>query len=315
MKKFGLVVLLIISQLCSVMSLESTGPAFMWSPHIDMELEENVNYQTLSSKDLGKAVMSDGSWSNIMCEGKSSHQPVDVAVVFVGRELQSSDISGKDASDASLLHLLKDSFTKSNFSMAYPYVSAKVEEGTLENCLLEEFEESCDRKMGVGSIAVTDSCSIEDNKQFSVLKDMHSVQEYVASTMEKGIKGRTNLLVVCHRGFSPLKNRDHPQPEGAVFSELISSLDNSGAKYAVLYVSDSYNPIQHPSSYQLGRLLAETPGNASLDFVFCDGVCQIKKSLLEALFVTIVLLIILISGLCCMMGIDSPTRFETPQES
>ncbi|RVX13000.1 hypothetical protein CK203_009710 [Vitis vinifera] len=29
----------------------------------------------------------------------------------------------------------------------------------------------------------------------------------------------------------------------------------------------------------------------------------------------IVLLIILISGLCCMMGIDTPTRFEAPQDS
>ncbi|KAL9230079.1 hypothetical protein vseg_005471 [Gypsophila vaccaria] len=314
MKTFRLAVLLIVSQLCSVMSLESTGPAFMWSPHIDMELEENVNYQTLSSKDLARAVMSDGSWSNIMCEGKSSPQPVDLAVVFVGRELQSSDISGKITSDASLLHLLKDSFTKSNFSMAYPYVSAKVDEGTVENCLLGEFEESCDRKMGVGSIAVTDSCSTDD-KQVSILTDMHSVQEYVASSMEKGVKGRTNLLVVCHRGFRSLEHLDHPHPEGAVFSELMSSLDNSGAKYAVLYVSDSYNPIQHPSSHQLGRLLAEATGNASLDSIFCNGVCQIKKSLLEALFVTIVLLIILISGLCCMMGIDSPTRFETPTES
>jgi len=29
----------------------------------------------------------------------------------------------------------------------------------------------------------------------------------------------------------------------------------------------------------------------------------------------IVLLIILISGLMCMMGIDTPSRFEAPQES
>jgi len=310
MKKYGLVVALIVAQICFVMSFESTGPAFMWSPHIDLELAENVNYQTLSSKDLARAVMSEGSWSNIMCESKSSHQPIDLAVVFVGKELQSSDISGKVKSDASLVHLLKDSFTRSNFSMAYPYVSAKVKEGTLENSLLGEFEESCDQKLGVGSIAITDSCSVED-KQFSKLSDMHSVQEYVASTMEKRVNGQTNLLVVCHRGFSSLKT-----VEGDVFSELISSLDKSGAKYAVLYVSDSYNPIQDPSSYPLGRFLAEAPsGNVSLDSVFCNGVCQIKKSLLEALFVSIVLLIILISGLCCMMGIDSPTRFEVPQES
>ncbi|RVW48819.1 hypothetical protein CK203_104307 [Vitis vinifera] len=32
-------------------------------------------------------------------------------------------------------------------------------------------------------------------------------------------------------------------------------------------------------------------------------------------FQGIVLLIILISGLCCMMGIDTPTRFEAPQDS
>lgn len=32
-------------------------------------------------------------------------------------------------------------------------------------------------------------------------------------------------------------------------------------------------------------------------------------------FQAIVLLIILISGLCCMIGIDTPTRFETSQES
>ncbi|KAL9226516.1 hypothetical protein vseg_002322 [Gypsophila vaccaria] len=309
MKKYALAILLVMSQLCSVLSMESTGPAFMWSPHIDMKLEENVNYQTLSSKDLARAVMSQGSWSNIMCEGKSSQQPLDVVIVFVGRELQSSDISGKAISEASLVHMLKDSFTKSNFSMAYPYVSANVKEGTLENSLLEEFEESCDNKLGVGSIAITDSCSVEDDK-VSKLSGMHSVQEFVASNMEKGINSQTNLLVICHRGFSSSKNL-----EGHVFSEMITSLDNSGAKYAVLYVSDPYNPILQPSNYQIGRLLAEASGNASLDSIFCNGVCQIKKSLLEALFVTIVLLVILISGLCCMMGIDSPTRFETPQES
>ncbi|KAK9683149.1 hypothetical protein RND81_10G119500 [Saponaria officinalis] len=315
MKKYALAILLVISQLCSVLSLESTGPAFMWSPHIDMKLEENVNYQTLSSKDLARAVMSKGTWSNIMCKGKSSHQHVDVAVVFVGKELQSSDISGKVIAEASLIHLLKDSFTKSNFSMAYPYVSANVKEGTLENSVLEEFEESCDHKLGVGSIAITDSCSIDDQK-VSKLSGMHAVQEFIDLSMEKDTNGLTNLLVICHRGFSSSKN-----PEGDVFSELMSSLDNSGAKYAVLYVSDPYNPIQNPSNYQIGRFLTEAQsGNASLDSIFldsifCDGVCQIKKSLLEALFVTIVLLIILISGLCCMMGIDSPTRFETPQES
>ncbi|KAL2927816.1 Exocyst complex component sec15 [Bienertia sinuspersici] len=226
--------------------------------------------------------MSTGGWSNILCQGKQSHQPLDIAVVFVGKE---------------------DSFTKSNFSMAYPYVSARITEEAVENSLIEEFGRACDHKLGVGNIIVTESCLVED-KGYSKLADMQSVEEYVAS-MEKGIKEQTDLLVVCRGGFSSFKDLDRPHSEGQFFSELMSSLDHSGAKYSVLYVSDPYNPIQYPS-HQIGRLLAEASGNASLNSTaFCDGVCQIKKTLLEAVFVAITLLIILISGLCCMMGIDT----------
>lgn len=305
---------LILSQLCSVLT-QSTGPAFMWSPHIDMELEETVNYQTLSSKDLGKSVMAKGGWSNILCDGEVPRQSVDVAIVFVGKKLHSEDISGNNFAETGLVNLLKDSFTKSNFSMAYPYVSTKVKEGTIENSLVEEFEESCEHKLGVNNVIVSESCSIED-KGYLRLTDLNSVEEYLTSKMEKGTKGQPDLLVFCHGSFNSLNELDQAHSEGDVFHQLISSLDNSGAKYAALYVSDPYNPIQYPSSHDVERFLAEaSPKNVSGNFTLCDEVCQIKKSLLEGVFVAITLLIILISGLCCMMGIDTPTRFEAPQES
>lgn len=134
---------------------------------------------------------------------------------------------------------------------------------------------------------------------------------------------------------------------GQVLSELISSVEKTGAKYSVLYVSDPVNVIRYPSYRQVDRFLAEKSGNSSDDGK-CDGVCQIKSSMLEGLFVVswlsllilltywliwtlyifvktisygfvmfqgLVLLVILISGLCCMAGIDTPTRFEAPQES
>lgn len=307
-------IVLIISQLCSALTLEFTGPAFMWSPHIEMELEEPVNYQTLSSKDLGKSVMAKGGWSNILCDGKIPRQPVDVAIVFVGKKLHSLDISGRSVADTGLVDLLKDSFTKSNFSMAYPYVSTEGKEGTLENSLVQEFEESCENKLGVNNVIVTESCSIE-GKGYSRLTDLHSVQEYVASKRDKDTKGEPDLLVFCHGSFNSLDELDQAHSEGDVFHQLISSLEKSGAKYAVLYVSDPYNPIQYPS-HQIGRFLAEASAkNVSGTYTLCDEVCQVKRTLLEGILVAIVLLIILISGLCCMMGIDTPTRFETPQES
>ncbi|CAO2825355.1 unnamed protein product [Amaranthus hypochondriacus] len=317
MRRYGLVmlsILVIVSQLCSVLASEATGTAFMWSSYIDTELDGKVNYQTLSSRDLARSVMSTGGWSNILCGSKQSHQPVDFAVVFVGKELQSSTITKKSGEDSLLVELLKDSFTKSNFSMAYPYLSSKVKEETVENALIQEFEESCGRKLEVGNVVVTESCLVED-KGYVKLADMHSVEEYVASKMEGGVKEQTDLLLVCRGGFSSSTKFDRPHSEGGYLSDLITSLDHSGAKYTVLYVSDPYNPI--PYSFPMGRLLAENAsGNASMNFTaFCDGVCQVKKTLLEAIFVAIVLLIILISGLCCMMGIETPTRFEIPQES
>ena len=63
--------------------------------------------------------------------------------------------------------------------MAYPYVSTEGKEGTLENSLVQEFQESCDNKLGVNNVIVTESCSIE-GKGYSGLTDLHSVQVFQA---------------------------------------------------------------------------------------------------------------------------------------
>ncbi|THG17065.1 hypothetical protein TEA_013209 [Camellia sinensis var. sinensis] len=126
------------------------------------------------------------------------------------------------------------------------------------------------------------------------------LQDYLVSRMENRPKGQADLVVAC-QGSS--------HSERQIFSELINSVEQSGARYTVLYVSDPVRSIQYPSFRELERFLAESsPGNEAVDSRVCDGVCEIKSSLLEGLLVGIVLLIILISGLCCMMGIDTPTR-------
>ncbi|PSR90285.1 GDP polyribonucleotidyltransferase [Actinidia chinensis var. chinensis] len=182
-------VLILAVQIPSGLTLPSTVPAFLWSPQEDgssnNEVKEAVNYQTLSPKDLAKSVLSEGGWSNLLCSGKETQHPVDVALLFVGREVL--DISGTKYVDSSFVDLLE--------------------------------------------------------------------------------------------------------------------------------VSDPFRPKRYPYQ-ELQRFLAEsTLGNGSVSTTVCDGVCQIKSSLLEGILVGIVLLIILISGLCCMAGIDTPTRFEAPQDS
>lgn len=308
-------VLLVASELPHGLTFSSTTPAFLWSNAHDgltsNKVKEAVSYQTLSPKDLAKSVMSEGGWSSILCSKQKPEDSADLAIVFVGRE--SVDISGRKNEDQSLLNLLKASFTKSTFSLAYPYVSASEENKPLQSSLVSELAETCGLDAGLSKVGVLESCAAEGGN-FEKLADISSVHEYVVSTMEKKSKGQTPLVVFCNGVADSPKGSEQPRSEGQVLSDLLTSVEKTGAKYSVLYVSDPVNVIRYPSYRQVDRFLAEKAGNSSLDSTTCDGVCQIKSSMLEGLFVGLVLLIILISGLCCMAGIDTPTRFEAPQE-
>ncbi|XP_030476635.1 uncharacterized protein LOC115693716 [Syzygium oleosum] len=315
MKEALAVALMLLASLIPSASPSSpaTGPAFLWSSHYEQlsidGIKELVNYQTISPKDLAKSILSKGGWSDFLCLGKKSQQPVDVALVFLGREVQSLDISANSHADPALVDLLKVSFTRSNFSMAFPYVTA-IEEETVETSLISGFTETCGQDLETSSIALLGSCSLKGDN-YHKLSDLESLNDYLASRKEKRPEGKADLVMFCHEapGLSP--ESDVLPSESEIFSELLLSMEQSGQKFASLYVS---RPYSNPSLRELERFLAEgSAGNASNST--CDGVCQIKSSLLEGVLVGLVLLVILISGLSCMMGIQTPTRFEAPQES
>ncbi|KAK9140655.1 hypothetical protein Scep_010336 [Stephania cephalantha] len=47
----------------------------------------NVDYRTIPQKDLAKFVLSRGGWSKLLCTGEKVRRLVDVALVFVGKEV------------------------------------------------------------------------------------------------------------------------------------------------------------------------------------------------------------------------------------
>uniref|UniRef100_A0A7N0T894 V-type proton ATPase subunit S1/VOA1 transmembrane domain-containing protein n=1 Tax=Kalanchoe fedtschenkoi TaxID=63787 RepID=A0A7N0T894_KALFE len=292
-----------------------TVPAFMWSPHEDLysnnKIKEVVNYQTLAQEDLANSVLSEGGWSNLLCTEEELHQqPLDLAVVFVGRELRTSDLSRNNhhVQDSALVDLLKASFTGSSYSMSFPYVATSGVQ-TMESSLIAGFSKTCGYGHEKNRVAFTESCSVK-GIEYRKLSDLQSVHDFVSSSVGKS-KVAADLLVFCH----PDSEKPYGS-EGEALTELIRSLEQSGVKYAALYISDPFRSIQYPSQRDVDRFLAESSNASSTaNSTTCDEVCQIKSSLLEALLVAVVLLIILISGLCCMMGIDSPTRFETPQDT
>ena len=65
----------------------------------------------------------------MLCSGEKDQQPVDLALAFIGRELSSLDVSGSKHADLALMDLLKVTFARSNFSVAFLYVVASEEKG------------------------------------------------------------------------------------------------------------------------------------------------------------------------------------------
>ncbi|RZC83344.1 hypothetical protein C5167_046130 [Papaver somniferum] len=312
-------ILLVVAQIPSGLTLPSTVPAFLWSSQqhesLSNDMGKSVDYRTISQKDLAKSVLSEGGWSKFLCSEENRQQSVDFAIVFVGKELQ-LDISRDNHADSTLMQSLQVSFESSNFSRAFPYVAVSQMKEVMESSLLSGFAEACPNGLGIkDNIALLESCSVDDEK-YRKLSDMDSVYDYLISRMANRQNGQTEMVVLCNGGSLSSEKLDHTWSEGQILSSLVSALKKLGASYTVLYASDASGLVSYPSYRELDRFLAEgSVGNGSQKATYCDGVCQIKSSLLEGLFVAIVLLIILISGLCCMMGIDAPTRFEAPQDS
>jgi len=315
--QFGVLAFLVtLSAIESGIASPNTVPAFLWSPHLqggNGGMDEAVNYQVMSAKDLVDSVFTQGGWSNILCSEKKVEQPVvDVALVFIGRELLSFDVSSKRNSEPSLVNTLNGLFTASNFSLAFPYIAAPEEE-RMESLLLSGLKQACPHNVGVSNIVFSDSCFVEDG-MIQKLSDLQSFKDHLLSRKETRKEGETDLVVLCSEGSGSNSQSGQSHSERESISELVSSVEQSGSKYTALYVSD---PYWYTSYKTLQRFLAESgTGNSTVGVATtCDELCKFKSSLLEGILVGIVFLLILISGLCCMAGIDTPTRFETPQDS
>ncbi|KAL6653295.1 hypothetical protein ACP70R_008873 [Stipagrostis hirtigluma subsp. patula] len=307
-----LAVMLVAARVSS--AAPAVAPAFLWAPKnygfCSNEAKEVVHYQTISQNSLAKSVLQEGGWSNLVCSRDDAQKNVDVAVVFLGSKLRSSDLSEDKQDDQALANTLKLSFTSSEFSMAFPYVAMSDDE-KLENSLLGGFTENCNNGFEGNHITYTDTCTVS-GQDLKKHHSMDSIRDLMMSRTGNDPSRQTDLIVFCSGGFEDL---DPEKSEGELLSELVDILKKSGTKYTVLYASQP-SVLENPSNLPLGRYLAEkTNNNTKASLGKCDGECLVKSTLLEGSFVGIVLLIILISGLKCMMGIDTPSRFEASQES
>eukprot|EP01018_Ginkgo_biloba_P035963 Gb_19135 [translate_table: standard] len=319
MEAVFLLSILVYVQIIAASCLPITVPAFVWSPqhHGSSGYDEQglVNYHVISPRDLARSVLNTAGWSRLLCSGEKADPSVDAALIFIGNKLHSPDISRRSFADSDLIELLKASFTESNFSMAFPYVALSEDRETLANSLLSGFMENCEHGFRISEIAFMEPCSVEGSS-FKMLADLNAVNDYMNARKESRNKAETDLIFMCSDKSSVLEVSGRAELEGKVLADILMNLKQSGITYTILYTSDPYEMIPYPRFEKLERqLISNASGNGSVNSTYCDGVCKTKASLLEGLLIGLVLLIILLSGLCCMMGIETPTRFEAPHES
>eukprot|EP00267_Zea_mays_P053539 XP_020406677.1 uncharacterized protein LOC103652033 [Zea mays] len=93
------------------------------------------------------------------------------------------------------------SFTRSEFSMAFPYVSTSVNE-KLEDSLLSSFAENYNNGFGRNRITYTDTCTGQDLKKYHNMDAINDlVVSGVASRRVNHPSGQTDIIVFCSGGF------------------------------------------------------------------------------------------------------------------
>lgn len=251
-------------------------------------------------------------WSELLCTHGEGQEKVDVVIAFIGSELFSEDISLGAYADLDMLQILKESFLSSNYSMALPYVSVPADRAGFAEILLSTLRDTCDLKSRPGKSLIMGPCAGKflDPKWHVLTEGVQlvdstkDIKEFIDSRKGARTSSETDLMVICPA------TEFGATAEGDMLETILLASRQSGTNNAVLYISEPLKG-RNPSAFQ-GRVLSS---NSSSSASTCDDICETFAGVYEGIMVAITLLIILISGLCCMMGIDTPSRFETSQET
>ncbi|CAI9756937.1 unnamed protein product [Fraxinus pennsylvanica] len=124
-------------------------------------MKEVFDYRILSPGDLANSVMTEWGWLDFLRIREEALPALDLALIFVGKQLQSLDIFGSKNSDPTLVDLLKTYFSNASFSVAFPYVSPTEKKVAMESSLISEFADACHHNLRVSNITFLEPCSVK----------------------------------------------------------------------------------------------------------------------------------------------------------
>ncbi|CAM6026709.1 unnamed protein product [Sphagnum balticum] len=288
-------------------------PAFLWTDQRCLIKEgRSIDYQVQSPESLGNALVDKFVRPAIESSRGSDEVPPEMIVVFMGNKLRSVDISRTDElASSDLVKTLERLVAGSKYSLSIPYVSIRRDQISTAETLVSVLHRELGSLSRMGEVAVSGSCSV-GKQSIKRLAGVPDLKAYLETRKETRAHGETDVLMVC---YTPYLDRTAPGTsvsEGRALNEVISNLRSSGTRHVALYTSDPKGATEGHLTISVRHLIDSASGNETTS---CDAVCHSRARILEGVFVAIVLITILVSGLCCMMGVKTPTRFELPKES
>ncbi|KAK3270710.1 hypothetical protein CYMTET_20907 [Cymbomonas tetramitiformis] len=299
--------------------LGQTSHALLWSSEAYIKNGEQGRtiYEVLSSpsdvsKLFGGMVKPDSTNDHLNHESLKALQP-RVVVAVIGTNLLTADL--QDASGA-----LKDILSASTSWISLPYVAhegvsspSAVSKNSLAVGLTEFMGQLRDEiAVNVGEVYTSGQCGEDSTESPESSKVVVSSAQkrilQVAGTPGNG----TDFILVClaSNGLTKLE-------EFAAVASLDETLRAAHLPYAVLYTAEPKPPTPQEAAarrlLQLGDVgalfgyAAPPPASGST----YDELFYSQANLLKAFIVVVFSLIACLAGFCCLLSLDTPTKFES----
>lgn len=126
------------------------------------------------------------------------------------------------------------------------------------------------------------------------------------SIFQKGGQTLNNIKVLCSP-FLSAKSADRLEQEVALLKALLKDLQ--ATEFSLLYIHSAPESVGTPGIAST-RSLHAVSGNERV----CGPKCKAQVRWMEGIIVGVLLAFIGITGLGCQYALNTPTRFQTPQE-
>mmetsp|Transcript_1665 Transcript_1665/g.10222 ORF Transcript_1665/g.10222 Transcript_1665/m.10222 type:complete len:275 (-) Transcript_1665:490-1314(-) len=143
----------------------------------------------------------------------------------------------------------------------------------------------------------------EKEREPTAQMEPSQVEEWLHEIAVQGQDGVQAVLYACE---GPSKNGE---TSNQMLSSLLSSATSMDWDYLVLYgggCDRAASTVMYLDS--MTRRQVQETNNTT-----CDSKCQVQVNFLEGLLIGILLLVILLSGLCCLNYLETPSKFWTDQ--